>query len=850
MGTKEKEQLLLAALLHDIGKFWQRADAWLGPDSAIKVQDEAHLRELVPYNQNGRPKHQHAIWTYQFMQDKRTTFERLGVWETPNGTIDKLAARHHLPTTEAERWVQLADHWSSGIDRRKKNEAEDAQDWGKYGFRATALRSPFGRLLIDGQQGAEDYTAFRPMDIEEKTVFPASKEGVSALEKQETAAKAYLAMWADFYREFDLIPTENTTDFTYTLLHLLRKYCWCIPSDTLGAPIVNLYEHLKTTAGLAACLHGYGEAEGITATEYKSSITTGSGKDSLLMVCLDLSGIQAFIYDISSKKAYKSLKGRSYFLQALLSRMVNTLLKETTQSRVNVLYESGGKAYLLLPNTNAAKAGMERAKTQMEDQAYYEEGGKIYPAMGACSFYFTSGSKQPVRSTDLKNGKGDLGDLWKTVSDAAAKAKNQRYKRLLTTDFPSFFKEDHKVARLAAEAQKICAVSGVAITGKGKLLNQNPSTTDANPAYVTERVHLHTELGRQLKESNYVLSGYATSQGIPFKYLDQSLALVNERDARSGQQRDRLNDTDFLPIGATEGGYGFSFYGGNTQPEGRGGDPAMLEDLCEVGEDKYAKLGVLRMDVDSLGQLFISGLAETDKSFAAYATLSAQLELFFSGYLNTIREEEEFTDQLTILYSGGDDIFALGRWDKALAFARRVHEDFRRFVGRDDLTISAGLVLVDHKFPIYRAAAMAGDAEKKAKEHEYKKQKKNAINLFGLSLNWDGEYPVVEQLKNELVAHTTNGLSRALLHRLREAYASSQPDPITKAVDLSYKWQTAYALARMTERYQKKVEIESFLKKLNSDLMHHAEFGANHYLTLAAAAARWAEYELNLIKNE
>ena len=88
------------------------------------------------------------------------------------------------------------------------------------------------------------------------------------------------------------------------------------------------------------------------------------------------------------------------------------------------------------------------------------------------------------------------------------------------------------------------------------------------------------------------------------------------------------------------------------------------------------------------------------KSFAAYSTLSFLLDYFFSGYLNTIRNSADFKNDVNIIYSGGDDVFAVGRWDKLISFAHKIRLEFERFVGRPDISISGGIAIVGEKFPI------------------------------------------------------------------------------------------------------------------------------------------------------
>ncbi len=63
------------------------------------------------------------------------------------------------------------------------------------------------------------------------------------------------------------------------------------------------------------------------------------------------------------------------------------------------------------------------------------------------------------------------------------------------------------------------------------------------------------------------------------------------------------------------------------------------------------------MDVDNLGLLFKERVIEP--SFSSLATLSGLFDQFFSGYINYLRDQEPYRDKVLIVYSGGDDLFAV-----------------------------------------------------------------------------------------------------------------------------------------------------------------------------------------------
>ena len=307
--------------------------------------------------------------------------------------------------------------------------------------------------------------------------------------------------------------------------------------------------------------------------------------------------------------------------------------------------------------------------------------------------------------------------------------------------------------------------------------------------------------------------------------------------------------------------YGFKYFGGSSYPM-TDGIPKTFEDL--VGNSSFKRLGVLRMDIDNLGNLFTKGFLHVDEkshevtsdksSFSAFATLSGMLDLFFSGFINTIRNTPAYSDMVSIIYSGGDDLFAVGRWDKMIEFANDVNIAFRRFTGRNDISLSAGLVLVGQKFPIAKSADLAGIAEELAKQHIYNGHSKNSITLFEISVNWDFEFPIVSEIKGKLVKWLQDDvLTKGLLMQLLEYYNRHSLQKKSVAAyqeqaheDQSWKWQAAYNLARRrnaTKDLEKRAALD-YLKNLIFTEVCENKLRFDAF----ALACRWAELE-NRMKN-
>jgi CRISPR-associated protein Csm1 len=137
-------------------------------------------------------------------------------------------------------------------------------------------------------------------------------------------------------------------------------------------------------------------------------------------------------------------------------------------------------------------------------------------------------------------------------------------------------------------------------------------------------------------------------------------------DARPDQLVDALNAPEAVPDRAT----GFRWLGLTTPREAGG-----IRDLNGIAAvTPMGRVGVLRMDVDGLGGVFGNELKAP--TLAGVTALSAALDTFFAGWLNVLCEKieretrlagdapPERGDLLYTIYSGGDDLFVVGAWDR------------------------------------------------------------------------------------------------------------------------------------------------------------------------------------------
>ncbi len=266
--------------------------------------------------------------------------------------------KHHRPSNLLEGFISVADKWSSGIDRPDEGEEEVSgyneikKEWGNDFVRKVPMYSIFDSLMVGkANNKSETRHSFKLNQLsvlgEAGVIFP---EEMNSSVSKDGRQEKYAELWKGFVDKYENLPVSksNFNTFYHSLLNLLKEYTWCIPSATNVLPAnVSLFEHLKSTAGLAICLYDhYTENESLWDKDSRWNPTLQEDVDPVLMLCIDLSGIQKFIYDISSSKAAKSLKGRSFYLQLLVKSITNQILfdEDINLFYSNIIYVSGGKS--------------------------------------------------------------------------------------------------------------------------------------------------------------------------------------------------------------------------------------------------------------------------------------------------------------------------------------------------------------------------------------------------------------------------------------------------------------------------------------------------------------------------
>lgn len=720
------ERLATAALLHDIGKFWQRT----GARKPFTADEEQHFNL----------KYSHALWTSQFIE-RYVGDSEVASW----------ARMHHEPDSREAAILLVAD-WLSSSERETGDNDEGIAP------SAALLENLLARVSL-GEAASQAETWYLPLQAHGDF-----GDGFFPCRQGAASEQQYAALWDQFIAALE---EPASCEFTHgTWLALMQRYTARIPAATPFKragyiPDISLFDHSRTVAALAACF----EADGMTE-ETASEIRTALSADRkdlpavrqpvCRLVCGNVSGIQDFLYSIASANAAKTLKGRSFTLQLVAEAAAAYLCRAAGVPECCVVYNGGGRFYLLLPrNIELGPTALEmtRALTNVF-------GGNLAVHIGE------------VALTPLDFASARFSSMWRQASQNADEAKRRRLTDLAEADYDAVFGYiDEGGGRGHCTACGREAAAGI-------LPEDMLCDTCAD----------FEEIGKCLPHAKWLVwtepDGTERGWNAFFARLGMRATLAeNPHDLPGGRitsvvqlngfDPGALRQTLRPPAGTTLTYRLLACHWKIENPPG-GRRPRTFEELAQASTG-VKKLGVLRADVDNLGAMFGMGLGDR-ASLSRVATLSALLKDFFEGYVNHLAASPEYADYIGMLYAGGDDLFAVGAWNRVIDFAIEVRDRFRRFTGQNPAcTLSAGVLVVDDHLPVRHFADLAQDAEEKAKGYERDRLHKNAITLFDTAVGFEelsrfqGFQELLMGVMNPATPETSP-LPKSFLRRLYEVW--------------------------------------------------------------------------------
>jgi len=713
LNNKGYQILILAALLHDIGKFIQRAK-----------------------KKPGEKRHQE--WGYQWLEGMNMHKD----------IVD--AARYHHKLKEEDRkyselsvdamgitnnWLIFeADNLASGERLQKKEETS----WDSL----IPLLSIFSRITLPDRENrqAENNDCWRYIPLQgfdpQQILFPSKREEVKVNQG------IYEALWSEFEKEFKKSKDHLTPEI---LLNLLERFTSFVPSETLVEkdkpetdPDISLFDHIKSTAAIANAIYNY-FTDSVETQEEKIKRWVAVSEQEItdrkdlryLLVAGDISGVQKFIYTITSEGALKGLRARSFYLGLLTEHIVARIIKSLNLTRANIVYAGGGSFFILAQNTDKAKTALDGIRREVNRWLLEEHNGRLFLALDwvefcgnvfitdpetlyaqicPCENWAEKGQICKVcRNIWQEKGRNlNMADIWQEAGKILAKRKSQRFIEEIEEKKYEFFGpfepkyEVCEICKKEIDKKGLCSVCN-SLQNLGEKLPQ---------------MHYLKQSEKEIKDTTQIKIENTWYQFFP--------------------ERPQINEDEILYALNPKGNeYNvISLYTGNYPNE-----PRDFEGLSKASIGAK-KIGTLRMDVDNLGRIFTCGLKDHKlRTFTRIATLSRFFSYFFKVYLNQICKYPMFSlngknnsRNAVIVYSGGDDLFITGAWSDIPEIAFDIRDAFKKYTCKNpDINISGGMVVCDHKFPLYKMAELAGKAEDTAKKNKDEKGRKDSLTLFYIS---------------------------------------------------------------------------------------------------------------------
>ena len=579
-----------------------------------------------------------------------------------------------------------------------------------------------------------------------------------------------------------LTPREEWVNSLLTVLETLTS---TVPSSTNTgeSPDISLYDHMKITAAVGACMAEHFAAEEIQ--DYRAALWEQEkefrARQVFLLYSADFSGIQKFILSVSTKGALKSMRSRSFFLELSMEHYIDELLNACGVSRANLLYSGGGHCYLLLPNTEEVKRRIEEWNTRFNGWLSGSFGLSLYLADG-----YTECSANELTNSPAEDSPYQA--MFRRVSRAVARKKLHRYSAQQIIDM------NRREENLSGRECRVCGRTDQLITAEdGSALCPWCSTFEKLSAKIQQsRVYL--VLDGEAQGADFTLPAYGGTASFFF---------TDEASARKALKEEK----PILRIYTKN----VSFAGLRYSTRLYVGDYAASNSMEELSRQSKGirRIAVCRMDVDDLGQAFVAGFENRNGktpverqhfvTISRTAAFSRQMSLFFKLYLNTLLGGEYGNQKalsVAVVYSGGDDVFLVGAWNDALEAAQRIHSALRDYAC-GSLTISGGVGIFDDHYPIRLAAEETAALEDEAKHNPGK----DSISLFapdsGSIYTWRAFREEVTETKlaelHRFFSKQENERGMAFLYRILALLRAVQEDPRQK-LPLA---RLAYLLARL-----------------------------------------------------
>lgn len=693
------------------------------------------------------------------MQSKSKFFKKYG------SEIIDLVLYHHEPRNDYEKIIQLAD-WLSSSER------EEGETKEKY--YTVPMMSIFSRLFDE-----DINMGYKLAPLSTSEGFPEKNPTVSI--------DTYKKLVNSFLNELGLVSEEKQ------LYYLMEKYLWCVPAQTTNyIPDISLFDHGKTTAAIALCLYDEYKAGRLNSEDLKK-MKNNTDKH-FMLIKGDISGIQDFIFSIPSKGAAKSLKGHSVYLSLLTDVIARYLIDKMDLKAANILYNGGGNFYILAPKL--CEDSFIKARKNISEKLLKAHNGLLYLVL----------ERVLISPADFM----EFNKKWDEVKE---KVNFRKYKKWEEIGLEENYNNIFGPSGNGSQDNNHCYLCGIEEYERRldyiSEIDKQLCSFCKSYMELTDSVRNADTLVIKIISGGYKNS-YEDYRDV-FRAFGYDYNFVKKEKLKDNEKQGAylLNNTEFLQEGFS--GYRLGAY---KLPFNNNLEEKKQYDFDEIANMSIGdpKLAVLKLDVDNLGSLFFRGLGEKS-TISRITSISRMLTLYFEGYINQLIAERKWENYLYVVFSGGDDTFIIGSWDKVLDFTDVFYKKFREYTCYNPhITFSAGVCIFRYDFPVIMSSRLTEEALEMAKNYIRAGEKvpsKNKITLFGEVFTWE-EFNAIRNLKKLLLeiieknSHKDDGESfgRTFLYKVWKStlgFKKILQDSVKGRVDKIRFWRLAYYLREIAK---------------------------------------------------
>lgn len=759
-------KVAIAGMLHDIGKFAERA----GMDVSQDYRDR-NAQQYQHYNvTEKRHTHQHALFTAAFVEQLTDSLPRQ--FNSPGwgegDCLINLAAAHHKPETPLQWIVSEADRLSSGLDRQQFDGVGSGIKIRDY--RKTRLIPIAEQMLRGGDfyktDNHDSYKwRYRLAEISPDNTFPLPRKEAESAD-DSVARQEYEALFEKCTNSLgQLEQKENLALWFEHFESLLQVYASCIPAATVGnvIPDVSLYDHSKATSALAAALYlWHKDNDSMNANAIKDE-----QQEKFLLVNGDFFGIQSFIFTDggeSNRGAAKLLRGRSFVVSLLTELAADMLCREIGIPASSIILNAAGKFSIIAPNSKAANDAVMKVEAEINRWL-------IEHFHGETSFGFST-----VTASGSEFKMGGFANLWGKLGRAGESKKYRKFDLNsyagVVSGYLDSFDNDLGICPYCGKRPAEAATKNDGMLGEGK----------ASCSICRD----HIMIGARLVKGER-LAIYQADARFPGMRLKQPLfgryQLSFDQEAGKESIGGLLKLWHIGAIGRQiPAAVTVKYFSGYVPTVDKDGTVKTFEEIAlaarnhsqnEPGKESGIEaLGILKADVDNLGKIFACGLPKERLNLSRLSTFSRQMNGYFSLYLPWLFATESNFQNIYTVFAGGDDLFLVAPWNRAIEFAGVLKKSFEKFVcANGNITISAGIVVHKPGTPVPALAEQAEEALEAAKGNN-----RNSITLFGETVKWS-EFTELDAIRRTLAQwQEKNYINNAMLYRMNDLIAMAKQE--------------------------------------------------------------------------